>query len=65
MAGAYVAILKAFSLAPIAYVGATREVSIVIAAVAGWRVLGEPFRINRLIGSVVIVAGIASIVLFG
>lgn len=65
MAGAYVAILRAFSLAPIAYVGATREVSIVIAALAGWRALGEPFRINRLIGSAVIVAGIAAILLLG
>jgi len=65
MAGAYVAVLIAFRLAPVAYVGATREVSIVIAALAGWRVLGERFSLARLLGSVVIVLGIASIIRFG
>ncbi len=65
MAGAYVAVLVAFRLAPVAYVGATREVSIVMAAIAGWLVLGERFSVLRLLGSVVIVLGIFSIVRFG
>jgi drug/metabolite transporter (DMT)-like permease len=65
MAGGYVAVLVAFRLAPVAYVGATREVSIVLAAIAGWLVLGERFSALRLLGSVVIVLGILSIVRFG
>ena len=65
MAGGYVAVLIAFRLAPVAYVGATREVSIVIAAIGGWLVLGERFSPLRLLGSVVIVAGIFAIVRFG
>ena len=65
MAGGYIPVLIAFRLAPVAYVGAAREVSIVIAAIAGWLVLGERFNPLRLLGSVVIVLGILSIVRFG
>ena len=65
MGGGYVAVLTAFRLAPIAYVGATREVSIVIAAFAGWQLLGERLSALRLAGAVVIVLGIVSIVRFG
>jgi drug/metabolite transporter (DMT)-like permease len=65
MAGGYLLVLWAFRLAPIAYVGATREVSIVVAALAGWRVLGERLSVTRLLGAVVIVLGIAAIKWFG
>ncbi len=65
MGGGYVAVLMAFRLAPIAYVGATREVSIVIAAIAGWQLLGERLSALRLAGAIVIVLGIVSIVRFG
>jgi drug/metabolite transporter (DMT)-like permease len=65
MGGGYVAVLTAFRLAPIAYVGATREVSIVIATLAGWHVLGERLSTLRLLGAVVIVFGIFLIVRFG
>jgi drug/metabolite transporter (DMT)-like permease len=65
MGGGYVAVLIAFRLAPIAYVGATREVSIVIAAIAGWQLLGERLSALRLAGAIVIVLGIVSIVRFG
>jgi drug/metabolite transporter (DMT)-like permease len=65
MGGGYVAVLTAFRLAPVAYVAATREVSVVIAALAGWRLLGERLSPLRLAGVIVIVLGTFSIVRFG
>jgi drug/metabolite transporter (DMT)-like permease len=65
MGAAYVAVLVSFRLAPIAYVGALREVSIVMAAVAGWRYLGERATVPRMVGAVVIVLGMACVVLLG
>jgi drug/metabolite transporter (DMT)-like permease len=65
MAGAYAAVLVAFRLAPIAYVGATREVSIVFAALAGWRFLNEPLGARRFLGACLTVLGGAAIALSG
>src|SRR6185437_7202628 len=65
MGAAYVAVLVAFRLAPVAYVGALREVSIVIAAVAGWHLLGERGSVARVGGAVVIVLGTVCIVVLG
>ncbi|MGE5248917.1 MAG: EamA family transporter, partial [Bacteroidota bacterium] len=39
--GAYLFALAAYSIAPLNYSGAIREVSVVIGAFAGWRLLGE------------------------
>lgn len=41
LVGGYAVVVAAYAVAPIAYVGALREVSIVFAGLLGWMVLGE------------------------
>jgi drug/metabolite transporter (DMT)-like permease len=55
---AYGLVLNVYAIAPVSYAGAIREVSIVFAALAGWKLLGEPMGRVRVIGSIVIFAGI-------
>lgn len=62
---AYGLVLTAYSLAPVSYVGAVREVSIVLAALAGWLWLGESFGLERTMGSLVVVAGIVLVTVAG
>ncbi len=62
---AYVLVLQAYAIAPVSYVGAIREVSIVLAAVAGWRWLGEDFGKMRTMGAILIFIGILVIALEG
>jgi drug/metabolite transporter (DMT)-like permease len=63
--GAYSLALWAYSIAPLGYAGAIREVSVVMAAFSGWQFLGEKFGGMRVIGAVIIFAGILMIALFG
>jgi drug/metabolite transporter (DMT)-like permease len=63
MTGAYMLVVTAFSLAQVAYVGAVREISIVLAALAGWLILGEPFGLRRTIGAALITIGVILITL--
>ena len=63
MLGAYLGILTALSLAPVSYVVAGREVSIVITALAGALVLGERHSGRRTAGAMVIFAGLVVIAL--
>ena len=58
---AYVFVLRAMQLAPVALVAAGRESSIVVGAVFGWLVLREPRPARRLVGAVVVLAGIGLI----
>jgi drug/metabolite transporter (DMT)-like permease len=58
---AYVFVLEAMRLAPVALVAAARESSIVIGAVFGWLVLREPRPARRLVGAVVVLVGIGLI----
>lgn len=58
---AYILVLRAMQLAPVALVAAGREASIVVGAVFGWLVLREPRPARRLVGAAVVVAGIALI----
>jgi drug/metabolite transporter (DMT)-like permease len=58
MLGAYLGILTALSLAPVSYVVAGREVSIVVTALAGALVLRERHSPRRIAGAVVIFAGL-------
>lgn len=60
---AYVAVLAAYQLAPVSIVAPAREVSVVLIALAGWLVLREPHPVRRLIGSVVVLAGIVVLAL--
>lgn len=62
---AYVLVLQAYAMAPVGYIGAIREVSIVLAAVAGWRWLGEDFGKTRTIGAAFIFGGILVIAVAG
>ncbi|MFN4002295.1 EamA family transporter [Microcella sp.] len=56
---AYVAVLAAYTLAPVSLVAPAREVSVVLIALAGWLLLREPHPARRLLGSAVVLAGIA------
>ena len=58
MLGAYLGILTALSLAPVSYVVAGREVSIVVTALAGALVLRERHSPRRIAGAAVIFAGL-------
>jgi drug/metabolite transporter (DMT)-like permease len=58
---AYVLVLRAMQLAPVALVAAGRESSIVVGAVFGWLVLREPRPARRLVGAAVVLAGIGLI----
>lgn len=62
---AYLFVLQAYSMARASYVGALREVSVVIAALAGWRMLGEGFGIARTAGAVLIFSGIMVVAIAG
>jgi len=61
----YGLVLFAFTLAPVAYAGAVREVSVVFAALAGWWWLGEPMGWRRVVGAVLICVGIGLIAVAG
>jgi drug/metabolite transporter (DMT)-like permease len=62
---AYLLVLQAYARSRVAYAGAVREVSIVLAALAGWAVLHEKLGAARLIGSVLAFAGVLWIALAG
>ena len=61
----YMLVLQAYAIAHVSYVGALREVSIVLAALAGWRWLGESFGVVRTIGAILIFCGIVVIATAG
>lgn len=62
---AYLFALFAYTMAPVSYSGAIREMSVVIGAFLGWQFLGEKMGGMRVLGSTVIFAGILTIALFG
>jgi drug/metabolite transporter (DMT)-like permease len=55
----YMAIMFAMTLAPVTYVVAAREVSIVFGAALGALVLREPHPASRIVGAAIIFAGLA------
>ena len=55
---AYMLVLEAYSMARASYVGALREISVVIAAFSGWRILDERFGLVRIAGAALIFLGI-------
>ena len=61
----YMLVLQAYAIGRVSYAGAIRESSIVFAAFAGWRWLGEGFGLSRLLGALLICAGIVMIALLG
>jgi drug/metabolite transporter (DMT)-like permease len=62
---AYMLALFAYTFAPLSYSGAIREVSAVIGAFLGWRFLNEEMGGVRVIGSVIVFAGVMVIAVFG
>jgi len=58
---AYGLVLTAFTLAPVAYVAAAREVGIVVGSALGVLVLHEPHGRGRILGSAAICLGVAAI----
>jgi len=62
---AYLFALFAYSIAPVNYSEAIREVSVVMGAFAGWYFLGEKMGKIRILGASVIFAGIVMIAIFG
>ncbi|MCI0552643.1 MAG: EamA family transporter [Anaerolineae bacterium] len=61
----YLVAVFAFAIAPLSYSGAVREVSVVFGAFAGWWLLKEKLGGMRVLGAIVIFAGILVIALFG
>ena len=55
---AYATSIWALTLAPMAYVSALRETSVIIAAWLGCKILREPFGIKRIVAAVFIVIGV-------
>jgi drug/metabolite transporter (DMT)-like permease len=62
---AYSLALWAYSFSLLGYAGAIREVSVVMGAYAGWQFLNEKLGGRRVIGAIVIFAGILMIALYG
>ena len=62
---AYLLALISYTYAPLSYSGAIREVSVVIGAILGWQFLEEKMGGTRVLGSIVIFAGILMIAIYG
>ena len=62
---AYLMAVFSYSIAPISYAGAVREVSVVFGALTGWWFLKERLGGVRVLGAVIIFVGILVIALFG
>ena len=62
---AYLLALFAYTIAPVSYSGAIREMSVVIGAFLGWQFLGEQMGSMRVVGALIIFAGILTITFFG
>ncbi len=60
---AYFLVLTAMRLTQVSYVAALRETSVILAALLGWRVLGEDYGAQRLLASAVVALGLLSLVL--
>jgi drug/metabolite transporter (DMT)-like permease len=61
----YVFVLAAYQIAKVSYVAAIREMSVILAALAGWRLMGEEFGLIRTAGSILIFLGILCIAIAG
>ena len=62
---AYLMAVFSYSIAPVSYAGAVREVSVVFGALTGWWFLKERLGGVRVLGAVIIFVGILVIAMFG
>lgn len=60
---AYILVLYALTLAPLSHVAPAREVSLLVAALLGGRLLGEQGRVSRLLGAGCIAGGVVLLAL--
>ncbi|MFZ9771046.1 MAG: EamA family transporter [Ilumatobacteraceae bacterium] len=63
--GSYCLVLLAMREAPVGYVAVLRESSVLIAAFAGWKVLGEADHRRRIGGAAVVLVGLVALVAGG
>jgi uncharacterized membrane protein len=63
--GSYCLVLLAMREAPVGYVAVLRESSVLIAAFAGWKLLGEADHRRRISGAAVVLVGLAALVAGG
>ena len=63
--GSYCLVLLAMRRAPVGYVAVLRESSVLIAAFAGWKLLGEADHRRRIGGAAVVLVGLAALVAGG
>ena len=56
---AYILILEAIRIAPVSIVAPAREVSVVLVGLAGWLIFKEPHPVRRMLGAVIVLAGVA------
>jgi len=63
--GAYTLVLMAMRSSPVSYVGSVREISVVIGAWIGIRVLGEKGGSHRVSGAALVATGILAIAVLG
>ncbi|RZU64957.1 EamA-like transporter family protein [Microterricola gilva] len=55
----YILVLWAMQLAPVSLVAPARELSVVLVSLAGWLVYREPNPVQRMVGAVVVLGGVA------
>jgi drug/metabolite transporter (DMT)-like permease len=60
---AYILVLMAVQIAPVSVVAPAREVSVVLVGLAGWLLFKEPHPVQRMIGAVVVLGGVALLAL--
>lgn len=60
---AYLLVLQALTFSRVSYVAPTREIGIVFGTILGLRQLKEPFPINRLLGSSLVMIGVFGLAL--
>ena len=65
VSGGSVLVVTAMAIERASYVGAMRELSVVLGALAGWLILGEPLGLRRTLAAGVIFAGLALIAVLG
>lgn len=55
----YILVLWAMQLAPVSLVAPARELSVVLVSLAGWLIYREPNPVQRMVGAVVVLGGVA------
>lgn len=61
----YFVVLYSYTQAPVSYVAAAREMSIIIAGLVGWLWLKESLGSSRIVGATFVSIGVGVLVLFG